>query len=172
MKRLVGMVLAVVMGIFCMGVNVFAETSTACKTPIGVESNNPYFAEGIYNSNNYSKNDLRSYSAGLINDYSIYLSNDGNRNITITGKTVASDIMESVGFTSISIKRWNGSTWEIEKSISDQLGSNKKLHTMNYSTTISGGYNYKLTVNHYAKASGLFGGSQSVFNETSYIWIA
>ena len=73
---------------------------------------------------------------------------------------------------SISIKRWNGSTWEIEKSISDQLGSNKKLHTMNYSTTISGGYNYKLTVNHYAKASGLFGGSQSVFNETSYIWIA
>lgn len=169
-KKLVGIVLTIVIGISCLGFTAFAEDSNTYGTPTGIASDDQNFAEGIYNSSN--KNELYAYSEGLIDQYSLYLSNDGNRSITISGKTLASDIMASVGFTDICIMRSNGSSWATEKNISDQLASNKQSHTMNYSTTVSGGYYYKITLNHYAKASGLFGGSQSAFNKTSYIWIA
>ncbi|MFA9381571.1 MAG: hypothetical protein ACERKO_10985 [Acetanaerobacterium sp.] len=170
LKRVLSLVMAMALAICCTEGGVFAEEADAEEIPTGVMSYYSDYAEGLYNSNN-SQGTYQVFATELIAQYSLSLRNDGNRRITIKGETRSSDEMKKIGFTSIKVQRWNGSSWVTEKTISDQLVSKKAVYTINYSTTVAGGYDYKVSLNHYAKESGLFGSSQSVFNETSYLWI-
>lgn len=171
-KRILGVVLTFVMAMSLMQVGVFAKPQSNFSVPTGVASDTPHFAEGLYNSGNTPQGEFQLNSTGLISQYDLSFGDNGNRTITVYGNTFAFETMAKVGFTSISVKRWNGSSWVTEKNFSDQLNSNASTCSLSSSTSVAGGYYYKVTLNHYAKESGLFGSSQSVFNETSYIWIS
>ncbi len=110
-------------------------------------------------------------TAGLISNYNLYVSAD-NGAIILGGITRASISMKSIGYKDISIEYSSDNVnWKKEKSVDDLLKSGSSYYLDNYSVSVKGGYYYRVSLNHYAKESGLFGSSQSVPNISNSIWI-
>ena len=115
---------------------------------------------------------IQPYAAGLIYSYDLSVSSL-NGMLAISGKTVSSDTMKSIGYKDIEIQRSSdGINWSKEKDLTDLLNSNTNKYTLNYYTvSVKGGYYYRVSCKHYAKESGLFGSSQSVSNTSNSVWI-
>lgn len=112
------------------------------------------------------------YAAGLITNYSLYCSS-ATKAVKITGKTSASSSMSKIGFKDIIIERSSDNiNWTEEVDVGDKLTTSASTYSLaNYSVSVTGGYYYHVKCNHYAKANGLFGGSQSVENYTDGVWV-
>lgn len=112
-------------------------------------------------------------TSGLIFSYDLSI-NSGSKKIYITGTTGSRESMKSIGFKNFKIQRSsNGTSWTTEKTLSDMLDSDSYGYYLNdYSVSVQGGYYYRVTCTHYAKESGLFGGSQSVNNTSNSVWIS
>lgn len=112
-------------------------------------------------------------TAGLITRYDLTVSSSGGK-LCVNGVTKANGSMKSVGYKDISVQySSNGVDWYTEKTISDLLKSDSSSYYLNnYYISVKGGYYYRITCTHYAKASGLFGSSQSVDNTSNSVWIS
>lgn len=112
-------------------------------------------------------------TSGLVVQYYISVSS-GTKTIRIDGITSSNEQMKSIGLKNIKIQRSsNGSSWTTERTLSDMLDSDSYGYYLNdYSVSVQGGYYYRVTCTHYAKESGLFGGSQSVNNTSNSVWIS
>ena len=111
-------------------------------------------------------------AAGLICRYYLSVS-ASNKAIKLSGTTESTLKMKSIGYKDISIEYSSDKTnWYTEKEIDDLLKSDSISYPLDrYEITVKGGYYYRVTLNHYAKESGLFGTSQSVNNTSNSVWI-
>lgn len=132
-----------------------------------IESQYPNYAEGENNSNSL----IVAFATGLISNNSINFSVSG-KTLTISGFTTGSEVLKQVGFKDIKVERSsNGTSWTTEKSLGDFLSSGKN-YNLSTTTTVTGGYYYRVTCTHYAKEDvWLFPSTQSISNTTSYVWI-
>lgn len=111
-------------------------------------------------------------TAGLISNMSLSIST-GNKTIYISAKTQSNINMKTIGYKNISIEYSSDNVnWKEEKPNDDLLKSDSSSYYLNsYSVSVNGGYYYRVSLNHYAKESGLFGSSQSVSNTSNSVWI-
>jgi hemerythrin superfamily protein len=84
--------------------------------------------------------------------------------------------MAYVGFKGISIQRSTDgvSGWTVEKSLCDDLAQNTYIHQkVNESVSVTGGYYYRVVLDHYAKETGWFFPSQeSITNYSNVVWVS
>lgn len=112
------------------------------------------------------------YAAGLITNYALYCSS-AKKAVKITGKTSASTTMAEVGFKNIVVQRSSDNeNWTDEVDVGKIVEKSSTIgYLSDYTVAVEGGYYYRVKCNHYAKAYGLFGGSQSVENYTDGVWV-
>ncbi len=134
----------------------------SCVLPIST------YASSI--SDSYSDG-IQPQSDGLIYSYRISISSTPNH-VRITGNTVATDIMDSVGLTNITIERSsNGSNWSVNNQVADFLADNaKSKYVSNYSVPVIGGAYYRVTLTHYAENSS--GRTESISNTSNVVWVS
>jgi len=131
------------------------------------------------NADEISENEINShnavvYSTGLIVKKNLSLSSSGTT-LYLSGITECSSSMQSVGFKNIVLQRSsNGTSWSNYKNIDDILKSSSKQYTLSSKSlgTVSKGYYYRVTCTHYAKATGLFGKSESISNTSNSVKIS
>lgn len=116
--------------------------------------------------------DVQPRTAGLICSYNLAVSNS-NGMLRMNVRTSSNDIMKSIGISNIKVQySSDGINWSTEKTLSDMLKSSSSEYILNnYDISVKGGYYYRVTCNHYAKESGLFGSSQSLSNTSNSVWI-
>lgn len=150
MKNIIISILTVLCFVSCSGMNVYAE-------------------EIIQND----EEEVIVYSDGLI--YNIFLSvSASGKSILLTAKTNGSETMKTIGLKSVVIQRsTDNSSWSDCYNIGDMLSSNSANFYASSKNlgTYPGGYYYRITCEHYAKESGLFGSSESISNASNSIWI-
>lgn len=113
------------------------------------------------------------YSAGLINGYYLAISSSGT-SIQLTAKTKGNYSMKSIGLKNITVQySSNGTDWSNYMAVGNFLeDSTIVYYTENNSiASVSRGYYYRVTCNHYAKEQGLFGSSESIYNISNSIYI-
>lgn len=112
-------------------------------------------------------------AVGLISEYSLYLV--GNAGTAyITARTMGTDVMGEIGLKDIEIQRSSDCTnWTTE--ITDNLiATNSIVHNIsNYGYPVTGGYYYRVVLNHYAKENTWWNPAVQSINHTSNIvWIS
>lgn len=118
-------------------------------------------------------NGVEPYAEWIITNHSLSCS-AAKKAVKITAKTSASSSMDKIGFKDIVIQKstdnvhWSNS----EEDVDDMLKSSASVYYLSdYSVSVNGGYYYRVKLTHYAKESGLFGGSQSVENTSNSVWV-
>ncbi len=109
-----------------------------------------------------------------LSTYCISISASGYKTLCIDAITKATEEAQSIGIKNVTIERSpNGrDNWAAEKGLGDMLASNTNLYSLeDYSVSVDGGYFYRVTCTHYAKAKGLLGSSESEYNVSNIIWI-
>lgn len=115
--------------------------------------------------------DNQARTEGLIRTVKLAISSS-DKAIYINGTTTSNSSMKSIGYTDISIEYSSDNIhWDREKPHDDLLKSGSSYYLNNYSVSVKGGYYYRVSLNHYAKESGLFGSSQSVSNTSNSVWV-
>ncbi len=98
------------------------------------------------------------------------------KKVRINAKTFGTDTMAKIGFKNIEIQRSsNGSTgWTKELDLNDDVANNTNYHYKdNEGHSVSGGYYYRVKLDHYAKETGwFFPSSQSITNYSNVVWVA
>lgn len=112
------------------------------------------------------------YAAWIITNYTLGCSGE-SKTVKIIGKTSGSSSMAKIGFKDIVVERSSDNVnWEKEVKVGDKLATSASTYSLaNYPVEVEGGYYYRVKCKHYAKETGLFGGSQSVENYTDGVWI-
>lgn len=117
--------------------------------------------------------DAEIQATGLIFSYNLEVSNSDGQ-LCINGSTKAMTAMQSIGFKNIKIEQSSDNrTWKpYDYPIDDVLATEAyNCYITNKKISITKGYYYRVTCTHYAKATGLFGKSQSVSNTSNSVWI-
>lgn len=140
------------------------------ETPVQAQALENQLADNI--STVSETESIVPYADWLITNYSLYCSS-AKKAVEITGKTSASSSMSKVGFKDIIIERSSDKiNWTEEVDVGDKLTTSASTYSLaDYSVSVKGGYYYRVRCKHYAKAKGLFGGSQSVENYTDGVWV-
>lgn len=108
-------------------------------------------------------------SVGLINNYSLYCWT-GTKKIHIKMETIGEYTMDEIGFTDIQIQRYTTSGWYTEKSISSVTITNAPSYYLSdYTTSVLGGYYYRVVLNHYAKDGST---TERVGDTSNSVWIS
>ncbi len=129
---------------------------------VNAEDNNP----GLLFDSSSAK------TAGLISMCSLSIS-ESNGNLCINATTRSNSIMNYIGFKNISVQHRpnSSSSWSEEVHVSNQLNHNSTSKTLSgFTVPVSGGYNYRVVLNHYAENSA--GTTQTEPNTSNEIWIS
>lgn len=131
---------------------------------VGVQSDNPDFAQGLMNFK-------ETRATGLIITASLDMHNLGGGVVDVTAITGCSDIMDEIGVKDITLQRWDGSQW-INLAVWSHIEQNSASSLYYYITEVGLGYFYRFTAIHYAKKGWwIFAQIQEFCNETSYILV-
>ena len=113
-------------------------------------------------------------AAGLIASRTLSIS-AGVKTVYITATTKGTNTMAKIGFVDIEVQRSsNNSTWTtVEKTLPDKLAEDTVSYSLSkYSTSVTGGYYYRVVLTHYAKEQGwFFPSSQSVSATSNSVWV-
>ena len=111
----------------------------------------------------------------FITSYSLSIAS-GSKKVYLTAETFANDYMAKIGFTNIVVQHSvNGTSgWSDEVPRDNDLAANSYYHFKTYEPiTVSGGYYYRVVLDHYAKETGwFFPGSQSLSNYSNVVWVS
>ena len=131
----------------------------------GIRSSQDDVAVG---QNNYTE---LEDSTNLISQATLSIYLESNRILRIVAYTLCTDVFDTVGFKDITIQRWINGAWS-NVSVWSAYQNNTSSYLYDYSTTVTGGYYYRVTLTHYAKEGWwIFADTQEIYNETSYLWI-
>ena len=129
----------------------------------------PVFAEESTSITNETDNEEIIESIGLIDDVLLECS-VGTKQIHIRMKTTGAYAMDEIGFTDIQIQRYTSSGWYTEKSISSVTITNAySYYLSDYTTSVLGGYSYRVVLNHYARDGSLY---EKVGDTSNSVWIS
>ena len=120
--------------------------------------------------NNFDNSDTR---ATLIIGGYLDCSVNG-KSLKITGMTTCNGVMAQVGFKNVKVQRSsNGTSWTTEKTLGNFLDTDSSSYLLSTTYTVTGGYYYRVTADHYAKEQGwFFPGSDTIDNWTNSAWIS
>ncbi len=108
-------------------------------------------------------------STGLIEWGDVEIS-VGTKIIHIKMRTDGAYTMDEIGFTDIQIQRYTTSGWYTEKSISSVTITNAySYYLSDYTTSVLGGYSYRVVLNHYARDGSLY---EKVGDTSNSVWIS
>jgi len=127
------------------------------------------------NTSTISSNDLENEKdTGLIDSYFLHITS-GVKQVKISAITCGTETMAKIGFTSIEVQRSSNGTsgWVTELTPNNDTVTNASTHTKNNeSKSVTGGYYYRVKLNHYAKEKGwFFPDSQSITNYSNVVWV-
>ncbi len=107
---------------------------------------------------------------GLITGYTLSISKSGST-LYINANTRASTTMKTIGFKDIVVEySANNVDWfEYEPAFDYTKSSASSYYMSSYPISVTNGYYYRVTLNHYAKETGWFGSSQSVPNTSNVV---
>lgn len=133
----------------------------------------PASAEEVLPVASSENNDAVITSVGLIQNYSLAVSNSSGK-LCINGSTISEETMKTIGFTNIVVERSSSGTsgWTSAYTLNDVTNSNVKLHRFNNRlVTVTGGYYYRVSCNHYAKETGWLPRTESISNTSNAVYI-
>lgn len=98
-----------------------------------------------------SNNSISTYSTGLIQSHSISVSAKGNK-LILAGYTRCISTVAKCGFTNVTIqqKKSSSTSWTEYNTFGDFL-KDSSSYTLTKSITVGTGYQYRVSVTHYAK---------------------
>lgn len=144
-------------------ISVLLALSCLCIFPVQANAEE----EGIDNSAVESEEIIESL--GLIFDGDVSCST-GTKQIHIKMRTYGAYTMDEIGFTDIQIQRYTTSGWYTEKSISSVTTTNAASYALNdYTTSVLGGYSYRVVLNHYARDGSLY---EKEGDTSNSVWIS
>ena len=161
MKRAIALLFAIfmIMGLYT---NAFADdTGSEWNPPSGIASINSYYSDRFYVSESSAK------ATSFTLTPSVTISSPSANKISVTAQAHTNVIVDKLGFSSLHIQRWNGSSWVNVVSWYNQYKTNTSffLKSGSTSTATSGAY-YRAVCTFYAEKSGE---TESVTVTTSYI---
>lgn len=113
-------------------------------------------------------------STGLIISASLSITST-SRKIYINANTIGSETMSQIGFKSIEIQRslYDTGGWTTVEYLNDDVATDTKIHSKSSEQhSVTGGYYYRVKLEHYAKETGwFFPSSQSITNYSNVIWV-
>lgn len=118
-------------------------------------------------------NGVEPYAEWIITNHSLSCS-AAKKAVKITATIYCSNTMSKIGFKNIVIQKSSDNVhWsDSSENVDDILKSSaSEYYISDYSVSVKGGYYYRVKLTHYAKESGLFGGSQSVENTSNSVWV-
>lgn len=161
MRRVLSIIFTIIILLCCL--------TPSCAFAYENKSDNDLkYSYTTYQSDNFvSVEGVSLYSTNLIIKNSINISKDGTK-LIITGLTQGTSDVVKCGFTKVIVQRKKSSTnsWSNYKTYED-LYSNSNKYNLNKSLTVESGYQYRVTVTHYAKKS-IFS-TQKIDSATSYL---
>ena len=109
-------------------------------------------------------------AAYLISNYQVSVTKNGTT-LYINAETRSASTMKTIGFKDVTVEySTNCSDWyEYRQPFDYTVSSASSCYMTNYPISVTNGYYYRVTLNHYAKASGIFGSSQSVYNTSNVV---
>jgi len=113
-------------------------------------------------------------STGLIINYGLSIS-AGTKTVYITASTYGSDTMAKIGFKDIEVQySANGySGWTTELNLGNDYDTDTDYYQIyNEPHSVTGGYYYRVVLDHYAKETGFwFPGTESIPNTSNVVWV-
>jgi len=132
------------------------------------------FAENLQVSSERSGAGENTDTTGLIDGYSLSISASAGT-IYLSAYTYGTDIMASIGFKNITIQHSSNGTsgWTAEYPLADDLDTNTYINEkINEPHSVTGGYYYRVVLDHYAKETGFwFPSSESIPNTSNVVWV-
>lgn len=110
-------------------------------------------------------------SEGLIYAKSLSISKSGTT-LYINASTTSLETMKTIGFKDIVVEySTDNANWRTyNSSIPDITNSSAtSCYISDYAVSVTNGYYYRVTLKHYAKATGLFGSSQTIANTSNVV---
>ncbi|MEE5994406.1 MAG: hypothetical protein V3G42_14435 [Oscillospiraceae bacterium] len=106
----------------------------------------------------------------LISNYNLNIYKNGSI-LYVNALTGSNSTMKTIGFKDVTVEySTNCSDWyEYRQPFDYTVSSASSCYMTNYPISVTNGYYYRVTLNHYAEASGLFGSSQSVYNTSNVV---
>jgi len=133
----------------------------------------PASAEEVLPVASSENNDAVITAVGLIQYYSLAVNNSSGR-LCINGTTSADEAMKTIGFTNIVVERSSNGTsgWTSAYTLNDVTSSNVfAAYITNKLISVTGGYYYRVSCNHYAKETGWFPRTESISNTSNTVYI-
>lgn len=112
-------------------------------------------------------------ATGLISEYSLYLV-ASNGVARITAQTIGNNVMREIGLKDINIQRSSDCVnWFTEITDNLVITNSDSYEINNYGYPVTGGYYYRVVLNHYAKENTWWNPAVQSINHTSNIvWIS
>lgn len=138
-----------------------AESNGQEAEPIGIASQNPYYSDFYIISN------VNSKASSFTLTPSLSISSPSANKISVTAQAHTSVVVDILGYSSLYIQRWNGSSWVNVASSVNQYKTNTSsfLKIVSASGATSGAY-YRAVCTFYAEKNSE---TESVTVTTSYI---
>lgn len=114
---------------------------------------------------------MSAMATGLLASESLDVYDDGNGVLRLEGRTIGTEVLSKIGFQNITLQRWENGQWNNVK-VWSAYKYNCATYPYEYSTTVTGGYNYRYVATHYAEKDWLiFPSTETYYNETGYLYI-
>ena len=147
--------------LFAMLFTVSTNALAAAPFPLGTASTDPHYTD------EYTVTSIMSRAANLMNAPRLSISSPSTGKVSVTASVTTADPVDKLGFTVLSIEKWNGSSWASVASWTDRYSSN--TNTFSWSGSASGcesKANYRASCTFYAKEGN---DVQTISATTSYI---
>lgn len=119
---------------------------TVYSLPEGTPSSNPYYTDEF--TVIYPDNERGNY----ISDYTLTITSNSVGHVSIAASVTTTATMQKLGFTTIRVQHWNGSSWEDVWTKTDQFSTNTNYfaYVKTLGNMTSDDY-YRVSVDFYAK---------------------
>ena len=146
LKRLIYAIIAVMLTI-SPSYLVYAD-SAAESLPEGMQASNPFYTDEyiiVYTSETGDR-------ANYISDETVSIASNSVGKVSVALSLSTNQTMQKLGFTTLKVQHWNGSSWEDVWTKDDQYSYNTDLfsYVKTLSNMVSNDY-YRISVDFYAK---------------------
>jgi hypothetical protein len=153
---------------FCITTVSAASTNSDIPTS-GVQSSDPNHATGLYNTG--STSGISPMATGILAFVSLDLYVQNGNTLVLEGSTDGTEILNKIGYQDIALQRYQNGAWTNVR-VWSTYKSNSSSYDYEYTTTVTGGYDYRFVATHYGEEDWLiFSSVQTIYNETSYVYI-
>jgi hypothetical protein len=110
-------------------------------------------------------------ATGILAFVSLDLYVQNGNTLVLEGSTDGTEVLNKIGYQDIALQRFQNGAWTNVK-VWSTYKSNSSSYDYEYTTSVTGGYDYRFVATHYGEEDWLiFSSVQTIYNETSYIYV-